>query len=166
MAINPKLDQALVVCRTWVQRINLRDTADQQPFAQVEGGDILNYYPGSDRFLVAMPDAIPSGVAVLGGNPIHFIAIARTRGHGNSAALDESNQVAYSPDTRPGTVGLVAFDLPSQEPGFTIDNSALVELGAILGVIAVVVVVIGKGGDPANRPEPVPVRRRGSWSRN
>jgi hypothetical protein len=155
------------VCRTWVQRINLRDTNDQQPFAQVEGGDILNYFPTSDRFLVAMPDAIPSGVGVLGGNPIHFIATVRTGSHGNSAALDEATQLVYSPDTRPGTIGLVAFAVPTQEPGFTIDTPSLVEIGAILFVVALVVVVIGRGGDPVNRPEPLPApRRRRSWSRN
>ena len=166
MAINPKLDQAIVACRTWVQRINLRDTADQQPFAQVEGGDVVSYYPAADRFLVGMPDAIPSGVAVLGGNPIRFIATARTRAHGNSAGLDEAGQMVYSGDTRPGSVGLVAFHLPMEEPGFSIDALALAELGVILGVIALVVVVIGRGGDPANRPEPIPPRRRRSFGRN
>ena len=167
MAINTKLDQALVVCRTWVQRINLRNTSDQQPFAQVEGGDIVNYFPASDRFLVAMPDAIPSGVGVLGGNPIRFIATTRTQSHGNSAALDEASQIVYAPDTRPGTVGLVAFAIPTQEPGFSIDTSAAIEIGVILSVVALVVVMIGRGGDPVNRPEPLPPpRRRRSWSRN
>ena len=164
MAINPKLDQAIVVCRTWVQRINLRDTNDQQPISEVEGGDIVTYFAGADRFLVGTPDSIPSGVAVLGGNPIRFIASAKTRAHGNSAALDESRQVVYTPDTRPGTVGLVSFDLPTQEPGLSIDGWVLAEMAGVLALVALVVVFIGKGGDPINRPEPVPVRRRRRFS--
>jgi DNA-binding beta-propeller fold protein YncE len=166
LAINTKTDQALVACRTWVQRINLHDTNDQQTFSEVEGGDIINYYPAEDRFLVGMPEAIPSGVAVLGGNPIRFIAIARTGGKGNSAALDEATKVVYSPDTRPATVGLVAFNLPSAQPGVTVDPMSVIELLGIVGVVALVVIVIGRGGDPNNRPEPLPKRRRSMLTRN
>ncbi|HET7420854.1 MAG TPA: hypothetical protein VFL27_10780 [Candidatus Dormibacteraeota bacterium] len=165
MAINPKTDQALVACRLWVQRINLRNTADQQPISQVEGGDVVTYFAGADRFLVGTPDSIPSAVGILGGNPIRFIASAQTHAQGNSAALDESRLIVYSPDTRPGTVGLVAFDLPTEEPSLPIDTPLLIEGGALLAVAAVVVVLVGRGGDPANRPEPVPVRRRRSFTR-
>jgi hypothetical protein len=166
MAINPKLDQALIACRGWVQRINLRDRNDLGSYNEVAGGDVVNYDAVADRFLVAMPDAIPSGVAVLGGNPISYIATARSRSKGNSAALDEATQTVYTPDVRAGTAGLVAFALPTGEPAISIDPWAVGELGVILGVIALVVVVIGRGGDPANRPEPIPPRRRRSLSRN
>jgi YVTN family beta-propeller protein len=165
MAINTKTDQALIACRLWVQRINLRNTSDQQPISEVEGGDIVTYFAGADKFLVGTPDSIPSGVAVLSGNPIRFIATAQTKARGNSAALDETKQIVYTPDTRPGTVGLVAFDMPTEEPGLPIDWSTLLEAGALLAVAAIVVAVVGRGGDPKNRPEPIPVRRRPRFSR-
>jgi hypothetical protein len=43
---------------------------------------------------------------------------------------------------------------------------SVIELAAIIGVVALVVIAIGRGGDPANRPEPLPKRRRSMLSRN
>jgi preprotein translocase subunit Sec61beta len=160
LAINPATGQALIACSTWVERINLRDANDRETFSEVSGGDVVTYDAAADRFLVATSADVPSGVAVLGGNPIKYIATVPTRSKGNSAVLDEGSQVVYTPDTRAGTAGLVAFTLPSAEPPLTIDPTSLVELGVIVAVIIAAMFVVGRGGDPVNRPEPIAPRRR------
>ena len=159
-AINPKLDQAMIACSTWVQRINLRNTSDLEVFKDIGGGDLVTYDAAADRFLVAAPDDVPAAVGIFGGNPIRYIAKARAPGHGNSAALDEQHGTVYTPDTRAGKAGLMAFDLPNGEPPISIDSSALVEIGAAIAVIVLVMLWIGRHSDPVNRPAPLPRRRR------
>ena len=85
-------------------------------FKDIGGGDLVTYDAAADRFLVAAPDDVPAAVGVFGGNPIRYIAKARAPGHGNSAALDEQHGTVYTPDTRAGKAGLMAFDLPNGEP--------------------------------------------------
>ena len=49
LAINPKLDQALIACRNFVMRQNLRNTADVEAFGQVSRGDVVSYDAVADR---------------------------------------------------------------------------------------------------------------------
>ena len=160
IAINTARDEALVACTDRAVRVNLRDTKDQQQFGDVEGGDVVTYDAAADRFLVATVDTIPSGVAVLGGNPLRHIASVHTRSGGNSAALDDLHQMVYTPDVRYGQSGLIGFPLPAGEPPISIDGSAFVELGVVVGFIIVAMFVVGRLADPIRRPEPMPVRRR------
>jgi len=75
-------------------------------------------------------------------------------------AEDEQHGTVYTPDTRAGKAGLMAFDLPNGEPPISIDSSALIEIGAAIGVIVLVMLWIGRHSDPVNRPAPLPRRRR------
>lgn len=160
LAINPARDQAMIACGAYALRLNLRNTNDQESFTAVDGGDVVTYDAKADRYLVAMPDRIPSAVAVLGGSPIKYIAMVATRSGGNSAALDEGNLLVYTPDQAVGNVGLVAFNLPEGEPPISFDQSALVELGVVVGIVVLAMLVIGRLADPIRRPELLPAPRR------
>lgn len=163
MAIDPKHNQALVACRTWVLRINLHDPKDQHAFTQVAGGDVVVYDAKVDRFLVAAPGMVPKEVAVFGGNPIDYIGAVGGAGFGNSAALDESHGLVYTPDVRQGVAGVDGFRLPTGEISLAdIPPAAVVVAGALILALIGAVVLIGRQGDPIKRPAPQPARRPSS----
>ena len=163
LAINPKLNQAMIACPSSVVRMNLRNPADAEVFPDVQGGDIVTYDATVDRFFVAAPSAkrvSDSVVGLFGGNPIAHITSVTTAAGGNSAAYEESTGVVYTPDIRPGKAGLTSFKLPNGEPSFTVSNSAIAELAGVLAVIVLAMFVIGRLADPIRRPAPLPRRRR------
>lgn len=171
LAINPRLEQALIACSGWVVRLNLRNATDGSGFTQVAGGDVVTYYSSIDRFLVAAPGVKSSAVGLFGGNPIDYVTAVDTGANGNSAAYDEKHGVVYTPDVRPGTVGVAGFRLPSGELALSISPEALALFAALLAAIIGVMFVIGRLGDPVRRPAPPPqrhqaaVRATRTWTR-
>lgn len=159
MAINPKLDQALIACNTWTLRVNLRNPSDQHGFTQVGGGDLVSYDAAVDRFFVASPDAKPSEVGIFGGNPIDYVTAVETGGFGNAAAYDETNHMVYTPDVMPGAGGLAAFTLPSGDLMIQISPWTVAGIAAVVVAGLVMLYVVGKGADPVLRPTPAPPRR-------
>lgn len=158
LAINPRQDQALIACSSWVIRINLRNTSEVKGFTQVGGGDVVSYDPAVDRFLVAAPDAKPSEVAVFGGNPIDYVAAVATGGLGNSAAYDEKTGVVYTPDVMPGQAGIDAFDLPTGALAFSVSSRAAWLFAGVVGVAVLLMFAVGRLADPARKPIPIAPR--------
>lgn len=156
LAINPKLDQAVIACQDSVIRQNLRDTADAEGWAQVGGGDIVTYDAAIDRFLVAVPGQTSGAgtVGFFGGNPIAYVKSVDTKTGGNSAVYDEANNLVYTPDTRPGKAGMASFQLPTGEVPFESLLPSIWPLAAGLAVIALMLLLVGRGADPKLRPAP------------
>jgi hypothetical protein len=114
LAINPTSNQALMFCKTFVMSLNLT-TAKSEKFAQVLGGDIVNYDAKVDQFFVGSPHITrPSVVGIFGGNPIAYYSSVSTDAHGNSAAYDETNNVVYTPNLLPDKAGVSSFRLPDK----------------------------------------------------
>lgn len=158
LAINPRLDQALIACGSWLIRMNLRNPSDVKGFTQVGGGDVIGYDAAVDRFLVAAPGAKPSEVALFGGDPVDYVTAVVTRGLGNSAAYDEKNGMIYTPDVMPGRAGLDAFNVPSGGMAFSIPGSTLAVFGGIIAVAVLLLFVIGRLADPVRKPAPLAPR--------
>lgn len=163
MAIDPKHNMAVIACSSWAIRQNLHNAADQKGFTQVSGGDIVTYDAKIDRFFIGSPDAKPSEVAVLGGNPIDFVAAVATGGFGNSAAYDETNDMVYTPDIRKGKVGVFGFKRPTGDISLAeIPPVAIASIGALFLAIVVIMFALGRKADPVHRPKPEPARRPSS----
>lgn len=158
LAINPRLDQALIACSSWLIRMNLRNPSDVKGFTQVGGGDVVSYDATVDRFLVGAPGAQPSEVALFGGDPIDYVTAVVTRGLGNSAAYDEKNGVIYTPDVMPGRAGLDAFSAPSGAFAFSIPGSTAAMFGGIIAATIVLLFAIGRLADPVRKPAPLAPR--------
>jgi hypothetical protein len=160
LAINPKSNQGLIVCRKMILSFDLaRGTSEK--FLQQPGGDIVSYDPKVDRFFVGAPFKPGQGaVAMFGGTPIAYIATVATGAGGKSAAYDEANDTVYTPDTRPNKAGLASFKMPPDVRGTLPPLSVLIPFGALLAVIVLFFVVIGRNADPIRRPQPLPSRVR------
>ena len=158
LAINPRLDQALIACSSWLIRMNLRNPSDVKGFTQVGGGDVISYDAAIDRFLVAAPGMRPSEVALFGGDPVDYVSAVVTHGFGNSAAYDEKNGMVYTPDVMPGSAGLDAFNAPSGAFAFSIPGSTLAMFGGVIGVAVLLLFVIGRLADPVRKPVPLAPR--------
>jgi hypothetical protein len=149
MAINPKTNTAVIACRSFVVSWDLGN-ATAQTFTQVAGGDVVSYDANADRFLVASPSSMLVGL--YGGNPVDYISSVTTGSKGNSAAYDETNDMVYTPDSRPNTVGIASFRPPATAPGW---ETSLVTIGPFaLGLVALVLLVfvtVGRNADPIRR---------------
>lgn len=155
LAINPRLDQALIACGSWLIRMNLRNPSDVKGFTQVGGGDVISYDAAVDRFLVAAPGAKPSEVALFGGDPIDYVTAVVTRGLGNSAAYDEKNGVIYTPDVMPGRAGLDAFNAPGGQIGFFIPGFTVAVFAGVIAVAVLLLFAIGRLADPVRKAAPL-----------
>jgi hypothetical protein len=157
LAINPTSDQALMVCKTFVMSFNLT-SGKSQKFAQVLGGDIVNYDAKADQFFVGSPHITkPSVVGIFGGNPIAYYSSVDTNAHGNSAAYDETNNIVYTPNLLPDKAGVSSFTLPDKPQVLPPWLAALTTFGFYGGLIVVLgllVVFISRSADPARRPLP------------
>ena len=157
LAINPSSNNALIVCKTFVMSFDLR-TGRSERFSQVLGGDIVNYYPKVDRFLVGSPHITkPSVIGIFGGNPIAYYSSVDTGAHGNSAAFDETNNIVYTPDERPKTAGVASFRLPDKPLILPAWVSTLTTAGMVAAVIAafgLLFFFVMRSADPARRPLP------------
>jgi outer membrane protein assembly factor BamB len=159
-AINAKSNHALIACRNSVISYDLRrDTLER--FNQQPGGDIVGYDAKVDRFFIGAPHKPGQGaVAIFGGTPIAYITTVVTGAGGKSAAYDEASEMVYTPDTRPNNAGLASFKMPAGGPGQMPTLSTLLPFGALLAVIVLFFVVVGRNADPIRRPEPVSSRVR------
>jgi hypothetical protein len=164
LAINPHTDQALIACHDSVVSLDLRAKTSGN-FNQVYGGDVVTYDAKVDRFFVAVPGQAHGGeVGMFGGNPIDYISSVPTDGTGNSAAYDETNDVVYTPDTRPKTAGLTSFRRPADDQL----PSALLPSLAILGIVLVtaltILFLVARMGGPRPQLETAPaiVRPKGA----
>lgn len=151
-AINPRLDQGLIACSSWVIRIDLRHPSDMKGFTQVGGGDVVSYDPSIDRFMVAAPGAHPSEVALFGGDPIDYIAAVVTGGMGNSAAYDDATGEVYAPDVMPGRAGLDAFSAPSGQIALSISQTAVEVFAGLIAAAVLLMFGVGRLADPARKP--------------
>ena len=157
LAINPKLDQAVIACRDFVIRQSLRNTADVEAFVQVTRGDVVSYDAVADRFLVAAPaPAAASAVGIFGGNPIAYLTSVTTGAGGNSAAYDEANHLVYTPDIRSGRAGLAGFEPPRAGLDVISQLPSLGALALVLAVVTLLLLWVGRWADPVHRPAPVP----------
>ena len=160
MAINPQ-SEVLIACRTAVITWDLR-SAKSTGFDRVAGGDVVSYDAKADRFFVASPQKKgPSAVGVFGGNPIAYIASVATPGAGKSTAYDETNDVVYTPDGRLGYAGVAGFHPPASEQFIYPSVASIGIFAAVVVVIMLLFVLVGRGADPVLRVAPEP-RRRGS----
>jgi hypothetical protein len=154
LAINPRSNAAVIACRTYVVSMDLK-TSKTEKFTRVAGGDIVNYNAKLDRFFVASPHKTHASViGVFGGNPIAYIASIAAPGRGNSAALDETNDVIYSPDTRPNMSGLAGTPRPSSLQGAT--PATIATYAAVAVVFALVFLFVMRSGDPIRRRASIP----------
>ena len=157
LAINPKLDQAVIACRGFVMRQSLRNTADVEAFGQLTRGDVVSYDAVADRFLVAAPaPAAASAVGIFGGNPIAYLTSVTTGAGGNSAAYDEANHLVYTPDIRSGRAGLAGFEPPRAGLDVISQLPSLGALALVLAVVTLLLLWVGRWADPVHRPAPVP----------
>ena len=157
LAINPTSNQALMVCKTFVMSFDLT-SGKSQKFAQVLGGDIVNYDAKVDQFFVGSPHITkPSVVGIFGGNPIAYYSSVSTDAHGNSAAYDETNNVVYTPNLLPNRAGVSSFALPDKPQASPPWLSTLTTFGFLAALIigfALFFVFISRSADPARRPVP------------
>ena len=159
LAINPKSNQALIVCKTFVMSFHL-NTGKSEKFAQVLGGDVVNYNAKVDQFFVGSPHITkPSVIGIFGGNPIAYYSSVSTNAHGNSAAYDETNNVVYTPDLLPDKAGVASFQLPEKPQVFPAWLSILTTYGfyaALVVGFGLFLLFISRSADPARRPAPKP----------
>jgi streptogramin lyase len=157
LAINPASNQALMVCKTFVMSFDL-NSGKSQKFAQVLGGDIVNYDAKVDQFFVGSPHITkPSVVGIFGGNPIAYYSSVSTDAHGNSAAYDETNNVVYTPNLLPNKAGVSSFALPDKPQVSPPWLSTLTTFGFLAALIigfGLFFVFISRSADPARRPVP------------
>jgi hypothetical protein len=130
-------------------------TGKTTKFDQVAGGDIVNYNATVDRFFVASPHKTRASViGMFGGNPIAYLSSIAAPGGGNSAALDETNDIVYSPDTRPNQSGIAGTPRPTKLHGATPITIGFYTAAAV--VFAIVFWFVMRSGDPIRRRAPVP----------
>jgi hypothetical protein len=154
LAINPTLNAAVIACKTFVLTFDIKTGKTAAQFNQVVGGDIVTYNAKIDRFFVASPHKTrPSMIGMFGGKPIAYIASIPAPGRGNSAVVDETNDIVYSPDTRPNQSGIAGSPRPSTlqaaSPG------SIVIYAAMVMVFALVFWFVMRSGDPVRRHPPV-----------
>jgi hypothetical protein len=157
LAINSRTNKALIVCKTFVMSFDL-STDKTERFAQVLGGDIVNYDAKVDQFFVGSPHITkPSVIGIFGGNPIAYYSSVVTDAHGNSAAYDETNNIVYTPDTRPDRAGVASFTLPDKPlllPSWLSTLSTVGFYAAVLVVFGLLFFFLIRSADPARRPAP------------
>ena len=151
MAINPKAHQALIACKAFVMSWDM-SSGKSEVFAQLAGGDLVSYYPGADRYLVASPQAAGhSVIGIFGGTPVTYLSTVVTDARGKSAAFDETNQVVYTPDARADSGGIASFHAPAIPPRWL---SLLTDVGpwaALLAAIGLLIYAVGRSADPVRR---------------
>jgi hypothetical protein len=154
LAINAKSNAAVIACKSYVISRDLK-TDKMEKFDQVLGGDIVNYNDKVDRFFVASPHKThPSVIGMFGGSPITYITSIAAPGGGNSAALDETNDIVYSPDTRPNQSGIAGTPRPTNLHGASPTTIAVYAAAAV--VFAIVFWFVMRSGDPIRRRAPIP----------
>jgi len=160
LAIDPKLDKALIACGAYVTLVDLHNPSTINNLLDVSGGDVVTFDATVDRFFVAAPGSKPATIGVFGGDPIAYIASVDTGAGSNSAVYDETNHLVYAPDTRAGMAGLDSFSMPTGGLSLNASWADIAIFGILLGAVAVFMFLVGRHADPINRQEPIPRRRR------
>lgn len=161
LAINPQ-SMVLIACRTSVLIWDLK-TGNSVKFHQVTGGDVVTYSSKIGRFFVASPHkAGPGAVGMFGGSPLDFISAVAIQTAGNSAAYDETNDVVYTPDISAKNPGLASFGVSDSGAFVAPSLSSLALFGALLAVIVLLFIAVGRSADPAKR---VPMTPDEAWVR-
>lgn len=161
LAINPQ-SMVLIACRTSVLTWDLK-TGNSVKFLQVTGGDVVTYSSKIGRFFVASPHKTgPGAVGMFGGNPLDFISAVAIQTGGNSAAYDETNDVVYTPHIQANSPGLASFGVSDRGAFGAPSLSSLALFGALLAVIVLLFVAVGRTADPARR---VPMTPDEAWVR-
>lgn len=154
LAINPNLNAAVIACKSYVLTLDIK-TGKTTKFDQVLGGDIVNYNAKVDRFFVASPHKThPSTIGMFGGNPVAYLSSIAAPGRGNSAVLDETNDVVYSADTRLNQSGIAGSPRPSTLQGTS--SATIAAYAAVALVLAVIFWFVMRSGDPIQRHAPIP----------
>jgi hypothetical protein len=91
---------------------------------------------------------------MFGGSPVAYITAMAAPGGGNSAVLDEMNDIVYSPDTRPNQSGIAGTPRPTNLHGATPTTIAVYAAAAVVFVIVFWFVM--RSGDPIRRRGPIP----------
>ena len=154
MAIRTSTDTAVIACHKSVVAYDLRTgkTTDLGPRAA--GGDIVQYYPSIDRFfVVAEHSAVPSVVAMFGGDPVAYKGSVTLNGGGRAAVYEERSDSVYTTDPRAGTAGLTGFHMDGTRPAPVWQT--VVFTGGPIALLAIIIVPIwwfaGRHADPIHR---------------
>ncbi len=157
LAINPRTNQAVIVCSTYVMTWDLGAARSIASFPQVLGGDVVTYSAKVDRFFVASPHlSKPNVVAIFGGNPIDYIASVDTGAHGNAAVLDETHGVVYTPDPQVKRSGIAGFALaatPQPLPRWLEQLGIVGVPVALLVFFLLLFLFVSRSADPTRRPQ-------------
>ena len=157
LAINPKANQALIVCSTFVLAWDLSAGKSIASFHQVVGGDVVTYSAKVDRFFVASPHLTQANVVgIFGGNPIDYITSVGTGAHGNAAVLDEAHGVVYTPNPQPKRSGIAGFELaatPQPVPRWVEQGLTIGVPAGLLILFVLLFLFISRSADPARRPQ-------------
>jgi outer membrane protein assembly factor BamB len=157
LAINPVTDQAMIACKNWTISWDFR-SGTATTFNQANHADIVSYDSKVDRFFVATPGITStSAVAIFAGNPIAYISSVYTGAESKAAAYDDTNNLVYTTDLRPQKVGLESFSIPDSGPALA-SLLSLAPLAALLPILVLVLILVGRQADPIKRPEPLLTR--------
>jgi hypothetical protein len=158
LAINPKSNQAVIVCTTFVMTWDLTAGRSMTSFHQVIGGDVVTYDAKVDRFIVASPHLTRANVvALFGGNPIDYVASIDTGAHGNAAVLDEAHGMIYTPNPqlkRSGIAGFALAAVPQPPPAWWTQATTVGVPLALVALLVLLFLFIMRSADPARRPAP------------
>ena len=156
LAINPALQAAVVACRKSAAAYDLR-TGQKYDFGRVAGGDVVQYYPAVDRFLVTSPhEQVPTIVAMFGGDPVRYVGSVHVDGGGNAAVYDLATDRVYTTDPRAAAPGLTGFQIDGSRP-VPLWQTLLTTAGplALLGILVLGLwLFLGRRADPSNRKRP------------
>jgi hypothetical protein len=162
LAINPRSNQAVIVCSTFVMTWDLTAGRSIASFHQVIGGDVVTYDARVDRFFVASPHlTMANVVAIFGGTPIDFVASIDTGAHGNAAVLDEAHGMVYTPNPqlkRSGVAGFALATVPQPPPAWWTHATAVGVPAALLVLFVFLFLFLMRSADPARRPAPKPAQ--------
>lgn len=157
LAINPKSNQAVIVCSTFVMTWDLSSARSIASFHQVVGGDVVTYSAKVDRFFVASPHLTTANVVgIFGGNPIDYITSVDTGAHGNAAVLDEAHGVVYTPNPQPKRSSIAGFDLgatPQPLPRWLEQGLSVGVPAGLLILFVLLFLFLTRSADPARRPQ-------------
>ena len=158
-AIRPSTQTAVIACRKSVLALDLRSgkTTDLGPRAA--GGDIVQYFPGIDRFFVAAEhSAVPTVVAMFGGDPVSYAGSVNVNGGGKAAVYEERNDSVYVTDPRTGSEGLTSFQMDGTKSS-PLWQSILFTVGPFVLLLLLVGPLwwfLGRQADPIHRKRPEP----------
>jgi hypothetical protein len=157
LAVNPRSNQAVIACSTFVMAWDLNAGRSIASFHQVVGGDVVTYSARVGRFFVASPHAAKANVVgIFGGDPIDYIASVGTGAHGNAAVLDEAHGVVYTPNPQPKRSGIAGFDLaatPQPLPRWLEQGATVAVPVGLLAFFVFLFLFLGRSADPTRRLE-------------